>query len=293
MNEMMQEPEGVEDAEIVTGESTPQDVAAETDAAYSEDRAVNDERQEVEEQARAFGWKSPDEWQGEKPPGYIDDPQAYLDRLENFTPFRKQREHFEAQKREWEESFRRLEAMQDMALQRQRQQLQAEMQEVAAGKRRAVEEADTDAYTALEQRERMMAQQLLQMQQQPPQPQGPPPEVVKYIETNDWAKDPALWEEAAQAIDYNPEVQKKSAAEQLAYAESVMRRKYPHMFEQSKTRPQRQMVDGGGLAGGQRKSEFDKLPAEAKQQFKRFVKEGLFTDDAAGKKEYVDAYNEF
>lgn len=292
MNEMMQETDAVEDAEVVTDESTPEDVAAEIDAAYSEDRSVNDERQQIEEQARAFGWKSPDEWQGEKPSGYIDDPQAYLDRLENFTPFRKQREQFEAKQREWEDKFRRLDAMQEQALERQRAQLQAQMQDIAAGKRRAVEEADTDAYTALEQRERMMAQQYAQMMQQPPQPQGPPPEVASYVQANEWAKDPALWEEAAQAIDYNPEIQKKPASEQLAYAESVMRRKYPHLFEQPKQRPQRQMVDSGGLAGGQRKSEFDKLPAEAKQQFKRFVEKGLFTDDTAGKKEYVDAYNE-
>ena len=44
---------------------------------------------EAEQEAKALGWKSPDEWKGDVPSGYIDDPTKYLERAESFTPFRK------------------------------------------------------------------------------------------------------------------------------------------------------------------------------------------------------------
>lgn len=282
MNEMTQDHEGepIEDAEVVTEE--PEQHEQPQPKNWSEDE---------EAEARAFGWKSPDEWTGEKPPGYIDNPQDYIARLNNFTPFRKVREELENSKREFNERTRRLEAMQAQAMEKQRQQYEARMQEIHAGKRRAVEEADTQAYDRWEQQERALGAPP-QWPQQQPQDQGPAPEVEQYIQTNDWAKDPILWDFAARSVDANPEIMAKSPGEQLAYAEQKVREYFPHKFEQPKQRQQRQMVDGGGLAGGRQKGAFDKLPAEAKEQFRKFVKEGLFTDDEAGKKEYADGYNE-
>lgn len=290
MNDMQHEPGEAEEVVVQDGQEDQTDTqdGQEPEGSTGE-RAWSSE---AEEEARVLGWKAPDEWQGEKPAGYIDNPEEYLQRLERLTPFRKARELHEADKAAWEDRFRRLERMQETAMNRMKADYEAKMQEIQAGKMRAVEEADTEAYRNLTQQEQALAKQHREMQDAPAQPSGPPPEVTQYVQQNAWTKNPLLWKAAIEAVDLNPEVQKKTPGEQLAYAEEQVRQIYPHLFEQPKAKQQRQMVDGGGLAGGMRKSEFDKLPSEAKQQFQKFVEQGLFSNDDAGKKDYVNAYNE-
>jgi hypothetical protein len=43
---------------------------------------------EIVEEARLFGWKAPEEWVGDKPAGYIDDPKRYLDRIKDSRIFK-------------------------------------------------------------------------------------------------------------------------------------------------------------------------------------------------------------
>lgn len=257
------------------------DVAEEVEAspAPEQPKPVN----ETEEEARLWGWKAPEEWQGDKPSGYIDDPARYLDRLKGSRLFKT----FEQR---MEDTVGRIDTVYQRALDRERKDWQAKMAELQAQQRKAVETADVQEYERIEAQKRAL----------PPPPVAPQANVPQinqaavedYIARNDWAKDPALRMEGAQAIDVAMKsgMRFRDESEQLQYAEGVMRRKYPHMFQAAQ--PPRQRVDAGGLAGGAiGAGKFDKLPNEAKAAFRKMVAQGLFTDDAKGRAQYLEDYD--
>lgn len=243
-------------------------------------------------EAKFFGWKSPDEWAGEKPTGYIDDPRRYMERAQSFKPFKASQEKLEKLEAETTDRLRRLEAASDRALNAQRAQFDRDIASITAAKLQAVETADVARYGALERQEAQ-----LRAPEPVEAPRGPDPTVIaEYEARNEWVRDPALRREGEIAIDaaHRMGMALPDTASQLAYAESVMKRKYPHMFAAKDAAPRAapvNRVDGGGLGiGAGRVDTFAKLPSEAQAQFKRFVAQGLFTNDEAGRKQYADDY---
>ncbi len=175
-------------------------------------------------------------------------------------------------------------------MERERAAWQAKLAELEGRQRRAVETADVQEFDRVQAEKRAMTPP--PVVQPPAPPQINQAVVQDYIARNDWAKDPALRTEGALAIDAAMKSGTifRDEAEQLEYAEGVMRRKYPHMFQSAQ--PPRQRVDAGGLAGGSvGRSDFDKLPPEAKVAFQRAVARGDFTNDAKGKAQYLEYYN--
>lgn len=278
-------------------EAVDQEVEAQPEPEQTPEPPKREWSDEDAEEAKAFGWKSPDEWEGEKPAGYIDDPRRYLERAENFRPFKALKERLSAKEREFDERIRKLDAIAQQAVETQKRQHEAELAEIKRQKSQAVELADRDAYEALVKREEKLTAPIPQKPAQPPAPQIDPV-VLEYRQKADWAQNPLLWKTAVELVDANHDIQTRPAKEQLDYAEREIRRMYPAYFVGSQppepsVQPSVQRVDGGGIAGGSlgKSSGFDKLPAEAKQAFKKFVADGLFADTEAGKRRYVDDYN--
>ena len=282
--------EEVQESEAVEATDAPAE-APEAEAQQEQPQAPawsDDDAQE----ARAFGWKSPDEWVGDIPAGYIDDPKRYLARAENFRPFKKLKEQLEAdrtaaqrEREDFETRTRRLEAMNARALERQRADLMAARDD-------AFDMADRDKF----QRVQRQIDELPGLQREAPQQQPQPadPYVKEYEAQNEWVNNPILRDAGAKLIDANPAMRQASAKDQIAYAEAEVRKMYPSYFpKQEATRPpMQQRVDGGGLAGaGGKASAFAKMPAEAKSAFKKFVGEGLFKDTEEDRKRYADDYN--
>jgi hypothetical protein len=243
---------------------------------------------EIVEEARLFGWKAPDEWQGDKPAGYIDDPARFVERIQGSRIFKTMAEKIDAKERELDSRLARVDGVYQKAVERERKEYQDRLAEIQAGQRKAVEMADTREFDRLEALKRNVA---------PPTPAEPEqdPVVKEYVTKNEWAQDVALRAEGAQAIDaaQRSGMRFNGYGEQLAYAESVMKRKYPHLFQAPALNvPKTARVDGGGLAGGiGGQSGFDKLPSDAKTAFKRMVAQNLFTDDAKGRAQYLEDYN--
>lgn len=234
-----------------------------------------------EDEARLFGWKSPDEWQGEVPKGYIDNPEDFLNRVQKSKIFKTMTERLET-------TTAGLERVNDMALRRQQEQHEAAI--AAARKQRddAFQSGDDDAYKEANERE----QALLAKPVEAPIPR-PPAEVEAYrnSENGAWLQNPILQKTAAELVGSRPDILAKPPSEQIAFAEAEMRKMYPAYFPAPKAAktPPRQVVDAGGLAGAGR-SPFDKLPEDAKATFTRFVKQGIFEDNAKDRKEYADEY---
>lgn len=195
----------------------------------------------------------------------------------------------------------RLERMTQTALQRQREQF-ASSYEVA--KRAAVANADQDRYDQLVRDERAgldafdreayaAAQQPQQQQRQSPYSPAQQAQVSDWVGRNLWyANDPEM---RAVATIYSQGAAEKTPgitlAENLDATERYMRQRYPEKF------PSSQRSGGGGTAvegGGRmpaaaaRGKGFADLPADAKAQFDKFVKEGIYTSKEAG--DYAKEY---
>jgi hypothetical protein len=188
------------------------------------------------------------------------------------------------------EHARKMQAVYDQMAAKARQEYESQIAQITARQRAAVEAKDVQTFDRLEQHK-------AQLRQQPVAPPPEPvPEVVEYRRQREWTQDPALWAEAAQAVQYALEAGTRfqSPADQLTYAEGHMKRKYPHLFQPAQaSAPARQSpVDPGGLSGGRSQSGgFGSLPADARAAFGKFVKDGLFADDDKGRKAYVEFYH--
>ena len=251
--------------------------------------------EEDAEQARAFGWKSPDEWVGERPASYIDHPVRYLERVQKMPFFAKMQERMDAQDRAHAETVQRIEAESQRRARESRAFYDQRMAQITARQRAAAAEADTATYDQLEREKRQMAQQA-QPQQQAPQVD---PYVQQYMGKPEgaWLANPILQQHGAALIEANPAIKAQPAAQQVAYAEGELRKLFPGAFaapEPAQQQPAQRAparVEGGGLAGGiGRAGAFDKLPADARAQFKREVEDGVFTDDAKGREAYAREY---
>lgn len=248
--------------------------------------------EEDENEARLFGWKPATEWKGDLPDGFAQTPDEFLERLQSSRIFKTMQDKLTTAEKTAQETTRRMEAMNARALERQRAAYEAEVAAIAEAQRRAVETADTAEWDRQEERRKSL---------QPPAqaqtaPQGPDPYVEQYAasEQGQWLSDPLLKAEGAALIDQADHIKRLGAQQQIEYAEAQLRAKYPHKFAQpEQPRPTRPKVDPGGLpgtaiSGG---SAFTKLPREAQEQFKRFVKEGLFKDSKEDREEFANDFN--
>jgi hypothetical protein len=216
----------------------------------------------------------------------VDDPAEYLKRIQSSRVFRVMDERVN----EVREEARKLQEMNARALQRQREQYERRLSQITEDKRRAVETADRDMYMSLEQEESRL-RETMPRESTPQQSTQVDPELQSYMATEQgqWLKNPGLAHAAYQFIEDNPGFKAADARTQLRAVELHVRQKYPGFFEEQK--PQRQMVDPGGLGGGRGSGgQFSKLPASAKEAFARYLKAGTFKDTKADREEYAREY---
>ena len=285
-----------EDVQEIDADDIVQEDVVGVEPVVEEEPAAPEWTAEDEEEARLFGWKSPDEWQGDKPAGYIGKPDEFLDRVQRSRIFKTMQDKLQTTETRAEEIARKQEAMNHKALERQRDQHTAEMARITTAQRVAASEADVDAYDALETQRQGLIKQA--PQETPEQPQNAPDPVLDAYRSSDdgkWLDNPILAKTAVDLINGNKEVLLRGTQEQIAYAEAEVRKLYPAYFPQAAAMPApRTAVDGGGLAGGagaRPNGAFGKLPGEAKTSFTRFVKEGLYTDSKEDREDFANEYN--
>jgi hypothetical protein len=250
---------------------------------------------EVENEARALGWKAPDEWKGEVPGSYIDNPERYLERAENFAPFRKVKEKLKDVEVKAEERLRKVETALSKAFERDRAALLTQIEQIKAEKVAAVEVGDVDRFKALEKREDALRKDAEQPQEAPQQRQ---PEVPQEHRTaiDTWRVDKPWFQTDAiktqAAVIYYGEAEAKGIREPqaiLRYVDMQMARQFRDIGEQVAAKSQ---VEAGlTFGGGSTASAYDKLPADAKEAFKRFAAKGIFPDTKEGRAAYAEDYN--
>lgn len=288
------------------GDSEPVDSPAEPVEEQEDVQAAD-----YEAEARKQGWKPQEEFDGPsdkwRPAEEFvkrgnEDPRILYSRVTKLDrTLAEERRAREEERRAVEDRFERLNQMNLLALQRQRQQLEAQF---SHAKRLAVKDGDEELYNRVEQQEqetRKAWQEEDQWQQQNTQAKPQPaqqqlqPEVSSWIERNPWFnKDQALTEEATAYEEYLARTQPGlSLDERLEKTREHVAAQYPNKFGRrprtNGAQRQGSPVDSGARQPGQGGVDhgFAQLPNEFKAQFRNFVKEGIFEDTPKARAEYA------
>lgn len=232
---------------------------------------------ELEADARKYGWKPKEE--------FTLDPEGWVpaDRfLELPSTQRKMTQdinrRLEKELKERDERLERIAATSAEAValvrKQERERYEAQLANIEAAKRAAVEVGDAERYDALAAQQKALRPPEHVQQPMPPQVN---PVVAEYAKTAAWMQDPNAYRFAELAIEDNPEVKRLPAIKQIAWAEKKVREFFPEHFPEAPARPQFSKVDGGGLGQiGRRGKGADDLPAEARKVGQEFVSEGVF-----------------
>jgi hypothetical protein len=271
---MRDDPAAVEAEALEAIEAEAQEAQAEPEAPEPQPEV----KPEREAEARKYGWRPKSEWRGDDG-GWVD-----ADRFLELpsTHVKQLREESKRDKADFEQRIARAEQAAQAAMQRQQDRHKRDMQEILQRQRKAAEDGDMQAYDALEKQRADM---------QKPEPQAPQedPYLTQYRKDNPWINNPILGEAAFKAVQMRPDIQRLDVKDQIEFAENAVREAYPHAFEAPKPAPAgAAKVDGGGLAGGVKKSLADKLPAEAKRFADQYVEQGLYKN----REEYAKVYFE-
>jgi hypothetical protein len=248
---------------------------------------------EVESEARALGWKAPDEWKGEVPGSYIDNPERYLERAENFAPFRKVKERLKDVETQAEERLRKIETVLSQNFERKRAELVAQIEQIKAEKVQAVETGDVDKFKALEKREDALRKDVQEPKAEPKAEEVPRDHAAAI---DNWRADKSWFQQdklkTQAAVILYGEAQAKGINDPqaiLRFVDAEMAKQFRDLGEPIP--PVGAAVEAGLTFGGPAASPFDKLPADAKADFKRFVAKGVFSDTKEDRAIYAEDYN--
>jgi hypothetical protein len=239
---------------------------------------------ELETEARALGWKSPDEWQGDIPAGYIDNPERYLQRAESFTPFKKLKERLD-------EVARMSEKTQEALSKTFQREMQTRMAQLQEQKVKAVEVGDVAEFQRLEKQQAELSKEAAP--QAKPQDAVPPDHrsaIDQWRVGKDWFQKDKVRTTAA--VEFYGEAQQQGLSDPkaiLAYVDQKMAGTFADLAPKAALSAP---VEAGLTFGGNAvASGFEKLPKDAKDAFQRFVKQGLFQDTKEGRAAYAEDYN--
>jgi hypothetical protein len=251
------------------------------DVAAPDFEAKRETEPSAEEKASQQGWAPQDQWRG--PPDKWVDAETFLKRGEN-NP-RVLRERLDAAERRNAETIARMEKMNQQALERQKAELDAErdrLLEQYAGNPQAVKQIVANHAQEVEKVtvEVNMDAEVKQAQDEWPRIEAANKDVVF----------------RAAAFQICEEMKDKGAspAEQLAEVDKRLARRFPEYYDAepapSNGAPpagSRQM-DGVRISGSRTSNYASRLPAAARVQGERFVKQGLFKSLEDYAKDYVN-----
>jgi len=260
---------------------------------------------DTETRARAMGWAPKEEFRGD-PERWVD-AETFVKRGEEELPIVRERlrtmthkltdleRKIQARDQTYAQTVQTLERMNTLALERQRQQIE---QAYSAAQRAAVDQADGVRYEQLERDKELALRQHDELvnrvrapeyvqQQMPQQPQQMPiaPHDVAEIET--W-KATNRWFNADPEMTFSANVEHQrllrdqpglTVRENLARVREYVAKRFPDKFGVDSRASGPVTVEGGtriANGGRQRSRGAADLPADARAQGERFIKQGLF-----------------
>jgi hypothetical protein len=294
---------------IVPGEEIPDGALPDTGA--NTETQSDTGPSEIETRARAMGWRPAEEFNGD--PSKWRSAEEFVAKGENDLPVLREnlrrttdqltqlQSRLAKQDQEFKSTISRIEKMSDTALQRQREQLDETWSNAM---RNAAANGDIERYQQLEtgkaQAISNFDQRLSEVRQpvvaEPVADKPDPTADPKYQTTvQSWAKRNPWFQTDAEmnavAVHYSNQIAAQKPGitldENLRDTEAYMRRRYADKFGSPSSDPP--AVEGGGSrmsATPGRGKGWNEIPADAKAQGAKFIKDGLFKDQNDYAKEY-------
>jgi hypothetical protein len=255
----------------------------------------------VETEARSMGWVPEGEWKGDPPRGGFKSPEEFIQRGKEVLPIvnkrlREENETLTARldklERESADKIERMGKMSQVALDRQRKQLEDKYESL---KEDAVETGDKTAYRAADKAQREALAEF-DKASEPEEDKTEkaksfdiPPAVKKtvddWVAENSWFKSDEEMNAVANARHGKLLKEKPglSLKENLDEVRAYVAKRFPEKFaDDEEEEPRRgSPVEGGARVsgGGAGKSLYSKLPKDAQAQADKFIKEdGLFLE---------------
>lgn len=286
-----------------------------TDITQGQDEQAEQEQDSPEtvQLAKDMGWKSPEEWRGEPPKSGFVSASEYVRRSEKILPIvnararkaeeeaAKLRNELDTTRREHRDTIGRIERMSTVALEQQRSQIEARYAEridaaAEVGDKAAVQQARKDEKEALKALDAKLepteAEKKTAATERAELPKAMQETIATWKADNAWFSDDPNDEMSGVANHYHSKLlrEKKglTLAENLAEVTKYIRKRYPEEFsaasddegdDDGTPRRKGSPVEGGGsrMNGGGQRSLYSKLPADAKAQADKFIKDdGLF-----------------
>jgi hypothetical protein len=288
---------------------------SDTDTESPLEQFVDDSEPEEVEKAKQIGWKAPSDWKGPPPKGKFLKAKEYLERAETVIPIirsenaklkaelKEARDDLKSHKAAMETTVANMAKMSKVALDRQRAQLE---EKYSAAIDAATEVGDKEAVRKLRDAERKDLKEFDTAAEEVKEAKtekgketvnGSLPKEVQetighWIGENHWYSTDEEMQALANAhhgkllkekpgltLVENLEETRKYVAKR--YPEKFAKQEEPEDEESESEKPSRgSRVEGGSrVAGGGGGSRFSKLPADAKAQADKFIKEdGLFLE---------------
>lgn len=273
-------------------------VEAEVEDDETEIEAEAEEQQEspAEAKARAMGWKPVDDWDGDKAKHLT--AEQFLDRNERLTQradkiAKAEISRLEREVRELTGTISDLglhmKKAEKRAYERARADLETRMEA-------AVEAGDTQAFKQVKKEADALEEEVKEAGKAPASTKSDPDSDPNFIA---WHKDNAWYGKGGnlKATIYANEKAKEVGAmyqgrEFYDAISELVRDEFPDLFEPAENANRRKpaAVEGANGGGKPSKSLWDEVPADAKAQFKRFVKQDLFKDTKEDREKYADDY---
>lgn len=229
----------------------------------------------IEQEAKAQGWVPQDEFKGD--PSKWRSAEEFVERGKQITPILKERN--EKLVRDIERLNSKLESQSEAVQELMQYYSKAEQRayqkafnELKSKQREAVEVGDTEAYEAAEREIDELTKT------PPPQPKAPkaqnepPAEYFDFLEENKWYAEDRELAEYADFIGTRLVGTVKSNKDFYAEVAKRVKARYPEKFDNPK-RSAAQAVEGAGSPPKAKGRGYNDLPADAKAQCDRFVKE--------------------
>jgi len=265
---------------------------SEEQATVVEEQQAPPPERDFEAEAREQGWRPQEEFNGD-PDRWVD-AETFVKRGEEFLPFVKAdrdklREELKATETKFEQRIQRMERVHKELSKKQRDEYEKQVAELREARKRAVQEADGDAFEAADT-------QLRHLESQTQQDAGAelPPEEVAWREKNSswWGKD-AVMTAAANAIgqqiwNLQPNL---PPDEFFAKVDERLKDEFPHKFGENPRKRQAQKVEGASgpppKKGGK---SFDSLPDEAKRAYSEYAEHFKNAGKEFKKEDYAKLY---
>ena len=260
-----------------------------SDASQAEDNTGTEIPGEAEAKARDMGWKPKEDWVGDDS-GWVD-ADKFIEKQESraqaaaLTENKELKEQVAALRTEQAETRRTLDEFKEHRSKTEQRMYDRAMKDIQAEQRKAVEAGDTEAFDKAAQDQDALLKDAAKPDAKPKAPDADDiPAYKDWVAKNPWYKTDLRLRREANALAMEIPQVHGLTPDMPAFYEKItetLKAEFPDKFENQNRKKPAAVEESAGAPNRSKKGQgYDSLPVEAKEACDRYIKEGLYVDEA-------------